>query len=33
MIKVFIWGGGNDDRWEGDSSERCLKWGVGGGGH
>ena len=31
MIKVFIWGGGgNDDRWEGDSSERCLKWGGGG---
>ena len=31
MIKICRGGGGGG--WGGDSRERCLKWGDGGGGH
>ena len=36
MIKIFRGGGGEGEGvvdGEGGSSERCLKWGSGGGGH
>ena len=31
MTKIFMVGRGGG--WRGGSSERCLKWGGGGGGH